>query len=207
MPPEFPELLPVEAFPRPSDELPVPDFEPVPRQRVRRGGGSEERQRGFIAALTKCGSVAAAARSVGMTPRSAYRLADAEGAESFVMAWDEAMKLGMDFMRNDSLERSLNGAFVPVYRRGKLVRVEHRRNDRLAIAILGGRDYTADDLRRSALSRREHRLDLAALDKAREEHKEKREAADAALRAEIDRLVDGIHERCRERYGPRITRL
>ena len=205
MPPEFPELLPAEAFPRPSDERPIPDFDPVPRQRVRRGGWREERQRGFIAALVKCGSVAAAARSVGLTPRSAYRLADAPGAESFVMAWDEAMKLGMAFIRDDSLDRSLNGAFVPVYRRGKLVRVEHRRNDRLAIAVLGTRDWAADDLRRTALSRREHRLDLAALDAARAEHKEKRRAADEALRAEIDRLVDGIHDRCAR--GPRITRL
>jgi hypothetical protein len=86
MQPEFPELLPAEAFARPLDELPVADFDPVPRQGVRRGGWSEERQRGLIAALVKCGSVAAAARSVGLTPRSAYRLADAPGAESFVMA-------------------------------------------------------------------------------------------------------------------------
>jgi hypothetical protein len=86
MQPEFPELLPAEAFARPLDELPVADFDPVPRQGVRRGGWSEERQRGLIAALVKCGSVAAAARSVGLTPRSAYLLADAPGAESFVMA-------------------------------------------------------------------------------------------------------------------------
>jgi hypothetical protein len=115
------------------------------------------------------------------------------------------MKLGMAFIRDDSLDRSLNGAFVPVYRRGKLVRVEHRRSDRLAIAVLGTRDWAADDLRRTPLSRRENRLDLAALDAARQEHKEKRAAADAALRAEIDRLVDGIHDRCAR--GPRITRL
>ena len=205
MPPEFPQALPAAAFPRPSDELPIPDFDPVPRQRVRRGGWTEERQRGFIAALVKCGSVAAAARSVGLTPRSAYRLADAPGAESFVMAWDEAMKLGLAFTRADTLERSLNGAFVPVYRRGKLVKVEHRRNDRLAIAVLGARNYSADDLRRTALSRREHRLDLAALDAARAEHKARHKAADEALRAEIDRLVEGVRERCAR--GPRITRL
>jgi hypothetical protein len=83
------------------------------------------------------------------------------------------MKLGMAFIRDDSLDRSLNGAFVPVYRRGKLVRVEHRRSDRLAIAVLGTRDWAADDLRRTPLSRRENRLDLAALDAARQEHKEK----------------------------------
>jgi hypothetical protein len=113
----------------------------------------------------------------------------------------------MTHMRFDSLERSLSGSFVPVYRRGKLVQVEHRRNDRLAIALLGGRETTADDLRRSALSRREHRLDLAELDKARAAHAEAHKAADEALRAEIDRLVGTIEERCATRRGPRITRL
>jgi hypothetical protein len=191
---------------RPSDEIPVIDFDPVPRLRRRRNGWSEERQRGFIAALSKCGSVAAAARAVHMTPRSAYRLADAAGADSFVRAWDQAIDFGLTHLRGDCLDRTLNGEYVPVYRRGKLVRVEHRRNDRLAIAILGGRERTADDLRRTAMSRREHRLDLAALDAARAEHKAARAAADAALRAEVDRLVDTIHDRCAQR-GPRVTRL
>ena len=49
-------------------------FTPVPRQRKRRAGWSPERQRLFLFALSRCGSVARAARSVGMTPRSAYRL-------------------------------------------------------------------------------------------------------------------------------------
>ena len=89
---------------------------------------------------------------------------------------------------------------------GKLVKVEHRHNNRLTIAILGGRENTADDLRCTALSRREHRFDLAALDKARAENKAIKDTADAALRAEIDRLVDGIHDRCARR-GPRITPL
>ncbi len=197
----FPKILPEGALNRAGDaDLPVIPFDPVPRQRVRRGGWSEERQRAFIAALTRCGSVAAAAREVGIAPRSAYRLCDAPGADSFVAAWDQALAIGIDQLRTDSLRRALDGGFVPVYRRGKLVRVEHRRNDRLAIAILGGQRASSDDLRRSALSRREHRLDLFALDAARAEHKRQIEEAEAAFRAEVDRLIGTVI--ARGKYGP-----
>ncbi len=204
--PIFPKTLPADALDRADDVPPDIAFTPVPRLRQRRNGWSAERQHAFIATLARCGSVAAAARSVGMTPRSAYRLCDAPEAGSFVRAWDRAIDLGISHLRADSLNRALVGGYVPVYRRGKLIRVEHRRNDRLAIALLGGRASSADDLRRTALSRREHRLDLFALDAARAEHKAARKAADIALRAEIDRLVNGIHERC-ARSEPRITQL
>ena len=118
-----------------------------------------------------------------MTPRCAYRLCDAPGADSFVRAWDQAMSIGIDRCAAQP-RRALEGGFVPVYRRGKLVRVEHRRNDKLAIALLGGQRASSDDLRRSALSRREHRLDLFALDAARAEHKRQLAEAEAAFRAE-----------------------
>ena len=202
----FPKTLPDGALDRAGDALPDIPFDPVPRLRQRRNGWSEERQRAFIAALTRCGSVAAAARAVGMTARSAYRLCDAAGADSFVAAWDQAIDIGISHLRADSLHRALEGGFVPVYRRGKLVRVEHRRNDKLAIALLGGQRASSDALRRSALSRREHRLDLFALDQARAEHKRQLAAADAAFRAEVDRLIATVV--ARGDYGPpRIRQL
>ena len=63
-----------------EDEIP---FEPVPRQRKRRNGWSEAAQRDFIAALSLTGSVRAAAEVVGLSPRSAYRLAAAPGGRRF----------------------------------------------------------------------------------------------------------------------------
>ncbi len=204
---QFLNMLPEGALDRVGDAaLPIIPFDPVPRLRSRRNGWSEERQRAFIFTLATCGSVAAAARSVGLTARSAYRLCDAAGADSFVAAWDKAIDIGISQLRADSLQRSLEGGFVPVYRRGKLVRVEHRRNDKLAIALLGGQRASSDDLRRSALSRREHRLDLFALDKARAEHKRQIEEAEAAFRAEVDRLIGTVI--ARGNYGPpRIRQL
>lgn len=65
-------------------------FRPVPL-RARADGWSEGRQCGFLAALYATGSVAAAARTVGMTRASAYRLRRRAGAESFARAWDRVL--------------------------------------------------------------------------------------------------------------------
>jgi hypothetical protein len=75
-----------------------------------------------------------------MNASTAYRLLDVEGTDSFALAWDKALEEELRRLREDSLDRALKGALVPVYRQGQLVRVEHRRNDRLAIALLGGRN-------------------------------------------------------------------
>lgn len=65
-------------------------FRPVPL-RARADGWSEERQCGFLAQLYVTGSVAAAARAVGMTRMSAYRLRARAGAESFAAIWDRVL--------------------------------------------------------------------------------------------------------------------
>src|SRR5438045_3940951 len=72
------------------------DFTPVPRQRKRRNGWTELAQRAFIAALEECGCVARSARAVGMSPRSVYRLLEAEGADSFAEAVDQAIARGVE---------------------------------------------------------------------------------------------------------------
>lgn len=62
-------------------------FRPVPL-RGRRDGWSEVRQCAFLAQLYVTGSVSAAARAVGISRASAYRLRERAGAESFAFAWD-----------------------------------------------------------------------------------------------------------------------
>ena len=64
-----------------------PFFRPVPL-RARVDGWSPARQCEFLAQLYITGSVTAAARAVGMTAKSAYRLRNRDGAESFAKAWD-----------------------------------------------------------------------------------------------------------------------
>jgi hypothetical protein len=50
-----------------------------------------ERQSDFLGRLAETGCVAAAARFVGATGESAYRLRDKPGAESFAAAWDSIL--------------------------------------------------------------------------------------------------------------------
>ncbi|ANY20179.1 hypothetical protein A6F68_01666 [Tsuneonella dongtanensis] len=65
-------------------------FHPVP-VRARCDGWSIVRQCHFLAYLYLTGSVTAAARGVGMSPKSAYRLRARDGAEGFAYEWDRVL--------------------------------------------------------------------------------------------------------------------
>jgi hypothetical protein len=164
------------------------DFTPVPRLRKRRDGWTELAQRAFIAALEECGSVARSARAVGMSPRSVYRLLEAEGADSFAEAVDQAVARGVERVRGDAMLRALTGSWVPVVRRGRVVRMEFRRNDRLALGILSGRDgHSMVERREQAASRRKYRLQVKALRDKQDEERRRREAIRAEHQAILDR--------------------
>jgi hypothetical protein len=95
----------------------VPAFAPVP-VRGRRDGWSAARQAGFMAALVRTGSVAAAAQAVGMSRASAYRLRERAGAASFAAAWDAALgnmgRIEARKVTQDELwERALEGLLRP----------------------------------------------------------------------------------------------
>ena len=75
---------------RPSPRRRVPAFTPVPL-RYRRDGWTPGRQADFLGHLAEAGSVAAAARHVGRSRESAYRLRDKPGAGSFAAAWDSIL--------------------------------------------------------------------------------------------------------------------
>lgn len=177
------------------------DFTPVPRLRKRRNGWTPEAQRAFIDALARCGCVSRAARAAGKTPKSAYRLLESEGAESFAQAWDQAIARGVEVLRWNALDRALNGAWVPVVRRGRIVSFEHRRSDRLAIALLSGRNASVADNRERASSRRKHRMKLAADQKRRADALKQAEAVWAEHQAVLDRI-----EAERANPPPRIAR-
>ena len=164
------------------------DFAPVPRLRQRRNGWTDLTQRCFILALAELGCVAHAARAVGKTPRSAYRLLDADGAEGFAQAWDHALAFGIERLRTDAFDRAFNGAMVPVYRRGRLVRTEHRRCERLTIALLSGRSQCAADRREQASSRRILRRKLKAVHARQAEEQRRADALAAQHQAILDRI-------------------
>lgn len=176
-------------------------FTPVPRLRKRRNGWTPEAQRAFIDALAQCGCVARAARAVGMTPRSAYRLLESQGAESFAQAWDQAIARGVEALRWSALDRALHGAWVPVVRRGRIVSFEHRRSDRLAIALLSGRDHSVADNRERASSRRRYRIKL--LDRKKRDAESRKRAEE--IWAQHQAILDEIQAEL-DNPAPRTTR-
>jgi hypothetical protein len=186
-----------------EDEPEAIGFTPVPRQRKRRGGWSEEAQRQFIACLQRTASVSAAARAVGRSASTAYRLLDAEGAESFAIAWDKAFAEGLGRLRDDAVDRAMNGALVPVYRKGRLVRVEHRRSDRMAIALLGGRNRNIDWYRQGALRRHVATMEQKAMDEELSDRKRREEEAQRTYDEELRRMI----EAAKAKGGPRVRML
>jgi len=112
-------------------------FEPVPSASNRHDGWTRERQRGFIAALSRIGMVAAAARTVGMSRKSAYALLKRAGPESsFANAWHEAQAAGRTSAFSTAVERAIDGSEVPYFYRGIQRGVRRVYNDGLLIAAL-----------------------------------------------------------------------
>ena len=188
--PQFP---PFPVWPEPAvtglvDATDEPiDFTPVPRRRMRRNGWTELAQRAFIAALEECGCIARSARAVGMNPRSLYRLIEAEGADSFAAAVDQAIARGVERVRGEAMLRALHGSWVPVVRRGRVVRMEFRYDHKLALGILSGRDGRAvAERREQAVSRRKYRLRLKEQALREEEERRRREAIWAEHQAILD---------------------
>ena len=124
-----------------------PFFRPVPL-RARADGWSEERQCGFLAALYVTGSVAAAARSVGMSRESAFRLRARVRAESFARAWDRVLTAPgsghipqpkEDFRKVTlrELSRRLETDLVqPVIYRGRMTAIRRKPDDSALFRLL-----------------------------------------------------------------------
>ncbi|HCW62006.1 MULTISPECIES: hypothetical protein [Sphingobium] len=91
-----------------SPQIIIP-FTPVPLARQRHDGWTRRTQQRFIDALGALGSVGQAARAVGMTRASAYRLRARPGADSFAAAWDQALDIGRARMFDVAMTRALDG--------------------------------------------------------------------------------------------------
>ncbi|WP_164118249.1 hypothetical protein [Sphingorhabdus sp. Alg239-R122] len=114
-----------------------PGFAPVPRKRVSASGWTPQRQQVFIAALADTGLVIEAAADAGMTPRSAYQLRRAPGAESFAKAWDMAIAQASRQLTDIAFARAINGIREPVFDRdGNMCGMKRKINDRLLMFLL-----------------------------------------------------------------------
>jgi hypothetical protein len=95
-------------------------FRPV-KVKARHDGWTPERQRAFIDRLCLVGNITRAARAVGKTPQSAYRLRGHKGAGSFCRAWDDALSVSRSHVADVAIERCIEGETVPVFYRGRKV--------------------------------------------------------------------------------------
>lgn len=112
------------------------DWIPVLRKR-RADGWSPEKQRLFIEALADCGSVANAARMVGMSETSCYKLRRSPGAEGFDRAWSVAIGTASKKLIDAAFERALIGSDEPVFDRdGRHVGRRLRQSDKMLMFLL-----------------------------------------------------------------------
>lgn len=119
----------------PEPRADIPAFDIVPRK-FRHDGWTPERQRAFISALADTGVVSHAARYVNMSPVSCYHLRNQPGAESFRAAWEAALDLGVRRLKDEVMERALEGQLHPVIIGGKLKGFKRVKSDRLLMFAL-----------------------------------------------------------------------
>ncbi len=131
-------------------------FRPVP-VRSRRDGWSEVRQCVFLAQLYLTGSATAAAKAVGLSRASAYRLRTRAGAESFAFAWDRVLSLPgsghsgaarEDFRKvtNATLMARLESDLVrPIIYRGRMTMIDRKPDNSALFRLLRRTERMAEE--------------------------------------------------------------
>lgn len=94
----------------------------------------------FLRALAGTHNVAEAARSVGMSRQSAYRLRARLKGQPFDIAWEAAFQHGYDALHQAALERALHGVEVPVFHQGEQVGAYRKYDERLTCFLLARRN-------------------------------------------------------------------
>jgi hypothetical protein len=122
--------------PKPSNIAPFTPVAVAPRA----DGWTPEKQAAFIEALGEGGCVAAAAKAVGMSRESAYRLRARPDAASFRAAWEAALDYAYHRLGEAALDRALNGVPVPIFYKGEQIGERRHYDERLTQFLLRVRD-------------------------------------------------------------------
>ena len=143
-----------DGFPPPETYDPA-EYRWVPvRRRPRTDGWTEEKMRRFIETLADTGQVGLAAKAVGMSRESAYKLRRAPHAAAFARAWDAARHHAGAFLEDVAFERALEGVEHNVYNEyGQVIFTKRVVSDRLLMFLLRHlkpERYAADALARPA---------------------------------------------------------
>ncbi len=130
---------------------------------TRADGWTPEKQATFLEHLASTHSVKHAARAVGLSRPSAYKLRARLKGEPFDLSWSAAQLCRLDALAEAALERALNGVEFPHYYKGELVGTSRQYNERLTVSLLamrsafaprrvpdwhGAAQYGPDDFRR-----------------------------------------------------------
>ena len=94
----------------------------------------------FLRALAATHDVSSAARQVGMSRQSAYRLRARLKGEPFDIAWEAAFQHGYDALAEAALTRAIHGVEVPVFHKGEQVGAYRRFDERLTCFLLTRRN-------------------------------------------------------------------
>ncbi|VVT09748.1 hypothetical protein [Erythrobacter sp. EC-HK427] len=113
-----------------------PSAAPSDNPATRHDGWSLAKQAAFLRQLSATHSVTEAARSVGMSRQSAYRLRSRLKGQAFDLAWEVAFHHSYDVLAHAALERALNGVEVPVFFQGEQVGSYRKYDERLTVALL-----------------------------------------------------------------------
>jgi hypothetical protein len=134
-------------------DAPFLAFTPVPL-RAQHNGWSPDLQRRFILALARGAGPGEAARGLGRTRQSVYRLRKRARAESFAAAWEDAQAFAR---RSAGAQRSgppgsgaIETLLVPRFYRGRLIGYIQREDVAGALRTLRQLDRLADRLEDSA---------------------------------------------------------
>jgi hypothetical protein len=90
----------------------------------------------FLRELAASQSVKHAAKSVGMSRQSAYKLRTRLQGTPFAMAWEVALEAGLQQLAHAVMDRALNGVEQPHYYHGELVGTTRKYDNRLAAWVL-----------------------------------------------------------------------
>ncbi|MFM5894152.1 MAG: hypothetical protein ACKOQM_06940, partial [Novosphingobium sp.] len=127
-----------EPPPPEGEDLCAPDIilPPLVPTRPRSDGWTPQRQRDFLEALAGSGSVAAAARSVGMSREAAYALRRRADARGFAQAWDAARLLAAEHLVDLAWDRAVQGELRPLVYHGEVVAEVRHYYNRLLLGLI-----------------------------------------------------------------------
>jgi hypothetical protein len=98
-----------------------------------------DRMADFLGNLGATQSVSEAARSVGMSRQSAYRLRARLKGQPFDIAWETAFQHAYDDLAQVALERATHGVEMPVFHGGEQVGSYRKYDERLTCFLLAQR--------------------------------------------------------------------